>query len=110
MRVLFATTSAVVLAMMVGSGSAGAMTLTGPANVRGAATEFGIAQNVARVCRDICNDFGVCRRRCWNEPGYRAYDDDDAPRVYERRRVYEAPAPGVGIYGPGIGIELGPRW
>ena len=112
MRVLFATTSAFVLALMVGAAPAGALTLSAPATMRGAVAEIDVAQNVARVCRDICNDMGLCRRRCWNEPSYRTYDDDDAPprAYYERRRVYEAPAPGVGIYGPGIGIELGPRW
>jgi hypothetical protein len=109
MRVLFATTSAAVLAMMVGTAPAGALT-SAPAAMRGAVTRIDVAQNVARVCRDVCNDMGFCRRRCWNEPSSRAYDDDEAPpRVYDRRRVYEAP-PGVGIYGPGIGIELGPRW
>ena len=112
MRVLFATTSAFVLALMVGAAPAGALTLSAPATMRGAVAQIDVAQNIARVCRDICNDMGFCRRRCWNEPSYRTYDDDDAPprAYYERRRVYEAPAPGVGIYGPGIGIELGPRW
>jgi hypothetical protein len=110
MRVLFATTSAAVLAMMVGAAPAGALTLSAPAAMRGAVTQIDVAQNVARVCRDVCNDRGFCQRRCWNEQSYRTYDDDDIPpRVYERRRVYEGP-PGVGIYGPGIGIELGPRW
>lgn len=110
MRALFATTSAVVLAMVVGTASAGALTLTAPATVRGAATQIGVAQNVARVCRDVCNDFGQCRRQCWNEPSARAYDDDDPPpRVYYDRRRYDPP--GVGIYVPGVGIELGrPRW
>jgi len=95
--------------MMVGAAPAGALTLSASAAMRGAVTQIDVAQNVARVCRDVCNDMGFCRRRCWNEPSYRAYDDDAPPRAYERRRVYEAP-PAVGIYGPGIGIELGPRW
>ena len=108
MRILFVAASA--LALLAGVAPTGAITLTEPASVRSAATQIDATQRVARVCRDVCNDFGQCRRQCWNEPSARVYDDDDPPpRVYYDRRRYDPP--GVGIYGPGIGIELGrPRW
>ena len=112
MRILLATAAAV-LTLSAGALPAAAFSSTTPAGVQAAASDMGLRHSVARVCRDICNDWGQCRRRCWDEPTtYRSYDDDDIPpRVYYDRRRYDEPAPGVGIYGPGIGIELGrPRW
>lgn len=110
MRILLATAAAA-LTLSAGALPAAAFSSTTPASVQAAASHIGLRHSVARVCRDVCNDMGYCRRRCWDEPTYRSYDDDDVPpRVYYDRRRYE-PAPGVGIYGPGIGIELGrPRW
>ncbi|WP_082747538.1 hypothetical protein [Bradyrhizobium macuxiense] len=63
--------------------------------------------------RLVCNDAG----RCWHSRGDRVivgrgetyysprgyYYDDDYDRGYYRR-------PGIGIYGPGFGIGVGPDW
>ena len=116
MRTLFVAASAAALALLAGAAPASAVTLTGAASVRGAATQIDVAESVVLVCRNICNDWGQCRRRCWDRPdyyqggGYRSYGYDPAPRVYYDRPRYYDPQPGIGIYGPGIGIQLGPRW
>jgi hypothetical protein len=117
MRILFVAAFAAALALLAGATPAAAMTLTGPASVRVAATQIDVAESVALVCRNICNDWGQCRRRCWDRPdyygerrGYRSYDYDPAPRVYYDQPRYYNPQPGIGIYGPGLGIQLGPRW
>lgn len=111
-RILMVAASAAALAVVSGA-SASAMNLGGP-GLRAAVEGMGLVQNIARVCRDVCRD-GFCRRRCWQEPEYRERriyreydDDDDRPpvRAYPR---YER-APGVGIYGPGIGLEFNGGW
>lgn len=118
MRTLFVAVAAAALGLLVGAAPAAAMTLLGPASARLATTPLVAAENVVLVCRNICNDWGVCRRRCWDRPdyyygggrSYRSYDYGYAPRAYYDRPRYYDPQPGIGIYGPGVGIEFGPRW
>lgn len=123
MRRLLIAASTATLTLFGGvAGANAAMPGTG---VRAAAAELSGVTPVARVCREVCRG-GYCRERCWNQ---REYDNDG---YVERRRVYRtfrpapryyytpAPrhyyggyydrAPGFGIYGPGVGIEIGPRW
>src|SRR3977135_2587024 len=100
MRILLATAAAA-LTLSAGVVPAAAFSSTAPASVQAAASHIGLRHSVARVCRDVCNDWGQCRRQCWNERSYRSYDDDDVPpRAYYDQRRYVDPAPGVGIYGP----------
>jgi hypothetical protein len=106
--------AAVLAVSAVSTGSASALTLTGPASVRAGASQ-GTAESVVLVCRNICNDLGYCRRRCWDRPdyyegGYRPYAYEPVPRVYYDRPRYYDPGPGIGIYGPGVGIRVGPGW
>jgi hypothetical protein len=109
-RLLLVAASAAALSLLATAG-AGAAPLSG-AGVR-ATDDFAAATPVRRVCREVCRE-GFCRQRCWNDENYgyrerrvyREYDDDYAPRRY-----YDRPrGPGVGIYGPGVGIEVGPGW
>ena len=114
MRILFVAAAGA--ALLAGVAPAAAVTLTGPASVRAAATQIDATESVVLVCRNICNDWGYCRRRCWDRPdeyyggGYRSYGYDPAPRVYYDRPRYYDPAPSIGIYGPGVGIRVGPGW
>jgi hypothetical protein len=110
-RILMVAASAAALAL---SGAGAGATNLGGSGLRIASDALGIAHQARRVCREVCRD-GYCRQRCWDEPEYRErrvyrqydYDDDPPPvRVYPR---YER-APGLGIYGPGIGLEFGGGW
>jgi hypothetical protein len=56
---------------------ADAMSLGGAA-VRSAQDQLGLTEQVARVCRQVCNDFGICRTRCFIER--------DEPRLLLRDR------------------------
>ena len=110
-RLLTIAVSAAALSLV----SVGAASAAGPvgAGVRSAADQIGLADQVRRVCREVCRE-GFCRQRCWNDDNYgyrerrviREYDDDYAPRTYYRERR----GPGVGIYAPGVGVEVGPGW
>ncbi|HEY0442057.1 MAG TPA: hypothetical protein VGD36_18470 [Xanthobacteraceae bacterium] len=113
-RILLAAASAATLSLFAGGAHAGTLA----SGLRGAAAELDGVTPVARVCREVCRG-GVCRERCFNRADYdndgyverRVYREySPAPRTYYGGGGYYDPAPGVGIYGPGIGIELGPRW
>ena len=109
-RLLMIAASAAALSLS--AAGAGAATVNG-AGVRALADGIGVTEQVRRVCREVCRE-GFCRQRCWNDDNYgyrerrviREYDDDYAPRTYYRERR----GPGVGIYGPGVGVEVGPGW
>src|SRR4051794_26604382 len=110
-RLLMIAASAAALSLSAAGAGAAAMN---DAGVRALADRIGVTDQVRRVCREVCRE-GFCRQRCWNDDNYgyrerrviREYDDDYAPRTYYRDRPR---GPGVGIYGPGVGVEVGPGW
>jgi len=54
-----------------------------------------------RVCRQTCDD-GFCRTRCFDR-GDRLYMyDRDRDDYYSHRH-----RPGIGVYGPGFGVDIG---
>ena len=66
-----------------------------------AATLLAAPASADRVCRQTCDE-GFCRTRCF----YRGdrlymYDRDRDDYYYHRHR------PGIGIYGPGFGVDIG---
>jgi hypothetical protein len=68
-----------------------------------AATLIATPASADRVCRQSC-DGGFCRTRCFDR-GDRLYlydRDRDRDDFYYRHR-----RPGVGIYGPGFGVDIG---
>ena len=71
-----------------------ALTPGGPAGVRGAIDQIGSAEPVARVCREVCDEF-ACRRRCHyrDDRGYRRHRWGE--RHYYRDRHHDRP--GVGL-------------
>jgi hypothetical protein len=78
------------------------ITLMGTAAVvLGATTLLAVPASAERICRQVCDE-GFCRSRCI-ERGDRLY-------MYDRDRddfYYRHPRPGVGLYGPGFGVEIG---
>jgi len=110
-RMVMIAVSAAALALPCGVASAAMGDQNG---VRAAAARLDLAQPVARVCREWCRN-GFCRQRCFHRSdydygerrSYRSYEYDyDRPRAYYERRHYDR-SPSVGIYGPGVGVELG---
>ena len=69
---------------------ADAMSLGGAAGgVRSAQDQLGITEQVARVCRQVCNDFGICRTRCFferDDDDRRVFRDRDRDRDFDRDR------------------------
>jgi hypothetical protein len=61
------------------SDRANAMGVGGAAGIQSAQDQLGIIEQVARVCRRVCDD-GFCRTRCFH-----ADDDDDDRRVFRER-------------------------
>jgi hypothetical protein len=109
-RMLLVAASAAALSLLGGAG-AGAAPLSG-SGMRAAADQVGQLDQVRRVCREVCRE-GFCRQRCWNDDNYgyrerRVYRDWDDDDVVVRRGYRRGP--GVGIYGPGVGVEVGPGW
>jgi hypothetical protein len=69
-----------------------------------AATLFAAPASADRVCRQVC-DGGFCRTHCFDR-GDRLYlydRDRDRDDVYWRHHH----RPGVGVYGPGFGVDIG---
>ena len=84
-KVLFIALSAATLCgAALLPGGADAMSLGGAAGVRSAQDQLGLTEPVARVCRQVCNDFGMCRTRCTFER-----DDDDRRVFIDRDRDHD---------------------
>jgi hypothetical protein len=68
----------------------------------------GNTELVARVCREWCNDSGVCRRRCVDRDDY-GYDRDY--RVHGDRRYHDRDYYDDRDRRPGVELRLGtPRY
>jgi hypothetical protein len=66
-----------------------------------AATLLVTPASADRVCRQSCDD-GFCRTRC--------FDHGDRLYMYDRDRddyYYHRHRPGIGVYGPGFGVDIG---
>jgi hypothetical protein len=65
-----------------------------------AAMVFAAPANADRVCRQVCDDYGFCRSRC--------FDSGDRLYMYDRDRdyYYDHRNPSIELYGPGIGVEI----
>jgi hypothetical protein len=66
-----------------------------------AAMLFAAPASAERVCRQVC-DGGFCRTHC--------FDRGDRLYLYDRDRddyYYRHHRPGVGIHGPGFGVDIG---
>jgi len=64
-----------------------AMSLGGGAALAAGAGQTSNTELVARVCREWCNDSGVCRRRCYDRNDY-GYDRDYRYREYRGDHRY----------------------
>ena len=67
-----------------------------------AATLFAAPASADRVCRQDC-DGGFCRTRCFDRSDRLYMYDRDRDDFYYRHHH----RPGVGVYGPGFGVEVG---
>jgi hypothetical protein len=66
-----------------------------------AATLLATPANADRVCRQTCDE-GFCRSQC--------FDRGDRLYMYDRDRddyYYHRHRPGIGVYGPGFGADIG---
>src|SRR5262245_47852555 len=94
-RLSLAAAAATAIAIMTMPGTASAM--GGAAAVRGLT---GVAaEPVARVCREWCNDAGICRRRCVDRNDY-GYDRDyyrERRHHYDRDRDHDRDRRGPGV-------------
>ena len=88
------------------TGQANAGTSAGAGGLLGAADQLRITEPVARICKQVCNDYGnFCKTRCFREGDrdevvrervYRDRDDRDEHR--DRRPGLEFEVPGVTIH------------
>ena len=77
---------------LMGTAAAAALTV---------ATLLATPASADRVCRQSCDD-GFCRTRC--------FDRGDRLYMYDRDRDdynYHRHRPGIGVYGPGFGVDIG---
>jgi hypothetical protein len=105
--ILLAVSAIALSSASMGQASAG--TSAGAASLLGAADQLRITEPVARVCKQVCNDFGnVCKTKCFREDDRdqviheRVFRDRDEHRDRDERRDRR---PGLELDVPGVTIH-----